>query len=139
MLKRNRSVRPVGHGRGVPMRLLSAVARKYRLMQIIVWTYDSQNRQRALTWGSGEGNAIVAAKMGEHVAKSFSWPDTKFELTKVTRLKERIRECEAALAQIVEGEPNAVELARTAGKFPMEDEPENLGRWIYYPKGKLTR
>lgn len=139
--KRNRTGRRVGRGRGVPIAVARAVARKYNLGQIVIWTYDRQKRQRILCWGSSDGPALVAAEFARHVAKAFVWPKEScdFELAFVRRLKDRIKEQQTALAQIVEGEPNAIELARTAGKFPDESDNENLGEWIFFPKGKLSR
>jgi hypothetical protein len=137
--KRNKSPRRVGTGRGVPLRLLTAIARKYSLSQIICWTYDLQKRQRILWWARDGGPELIASKFAEDFARAIGWPTEPgdFESSATRRLKLRINELEAALAQIVEGEPDAIELARTAGKFPREDEPENLGAWVFYPQGKL--
>jgi hypothetical protein len=137
--KRNKSPRRVGTGRGVPMRLLLAIARKYGLTQIVVWTCDPQHRGRILSWARNDAQAIAIDNFARGVAESLGWPKESFadEMAFLRRLKDRVQELEVALAQIVEGEPDAIELARTAGRFPREDEPENLGAWVFYPQGKL--
>jgi fermentation-respiration switch protein FrsA (DUF1100 family) len=123
------------------MAMARAVARKYALGQIVIWTYDRQKRQRIICWGSSDGPALVAADFAGNVAKNLRWPKEScdFELAFVHRLKSRIKELQTALAQIVEGEPNAISLARTAVKFPDESDNDNLGRWIFYPSGQLFK
>lgn len=131
--KRNRSPRKVGHGRGVPMRLLRGISKKYSLGQIIVWTYDTQRRQRILVYGSKLGPALLANSFAKEVCKLFGWPkdSAEWELSCVRRLKDRIRELETALAQIADGEKDARGLARAAGKFTDESDGGNLGVWVF--------
>jgi hypothetical protein len=138
--KRNRSFRKIGKGRGVPLRLLRAIAGKYSLGQSILWTYDRQRRQRILSWGSSDGPALVAAGFAKGLALSLGWPEesAEFEISFVRRTKRRIKELETALARIVDGVEDPIGLARAAGKFPDESDGENLGHWVFYPQGKLS-
>lgn len=140
--KRNRAAHRVGTGRGVPIRLIRAIARKYDLKRAVIWTFDRQQRQRILCWGSSDGPAMVAMEFANELAWSLGWAkdSCEIQLAFVRKLKARIKEVETALAQIVDGEPDAIRLARAAAKFPDETEgEENLGEWIFFPKGKLSR
>jgi hypothetical protein len=143
--KRNRSSGKLGYKRGVPVRMLRAIAKKYRLDQLVVWTVDrdrKEKRARIVAYGRTDAIALQATTFAGHVAGAAGWPkkDCEFEIASIRRLKARVRELETALAQIVEGCPDPVGLARSAGKFPDEsDGEENLGEWIFYPKGKLSR
>jgi len=85
--------------------------------------------------------AIQATTFGEQVASAAEWPkeNCEIEIALLRRMKGRIRELETALAQIVDGVEDPVALARAAGKFPDESEGENLGEWIFFPSGKLSR
>lgn len=139
--KLNRSVVSVGHGRGVPIRLARAIARKYRLLYIVIFTYDEQHRERIVTFGNNPTNDHHAAQFGALIARKCNWPKAaqNFESAPVRKLRSRIRELETALAQIIDGCADPAGLARTAGKFPVEDEEENLGEWIFFPQGKMSR
>jgi fermentation-respiration switch protein FrsA (DUF1100 family) len=138
--KRNLSIRRVGKGRGVPLRLARGIARKYNLCRLVLWTFDRQKRQRIICWGSSDGPALIASGFAEHLAKNLNWSQEAcdFELAFVRKLKLRIKELEAALAQIVEGDGDPVSLARAAGKFPDESDSPNLGAWLFFPQGKLN-
>ncbi len=142
----------MGKGRGVSMRLARAIAKKFRLSQIVIWTGDEQARQRIVYWGRNEAVAMRNAELAASYARGIGWPDRScdFETSYLRRLKRRIDELETALAQIVDGCSDPVELARAAGNFPIEDAidahvaadrdaREKLGDWIFYPKGKLSR
>jgi hypothetical protein len=137
--KRNLSIRRVGKGRGVPIRLARGIARKYNLSQLIIWTYDRQKRQRILSWGSSDGPALVASGFAKGVALSLGWPEESadFEMGFIRRMKRRMEELEVALARIVDGEPDALSLARAAGKFPDQSENGQHGDWRFFPKNKL--
>jgi len=138
--KRNLSIRRVGKGRGVPIRLAASIARKYNLTQIVVWTLDRQSRQRIICWGSNNGSAIVSADFAKALALSLGWTEraSDFQLSMISRRDRRIEEMQAALAQIVEREGDPIEIARAAGKFPSETDEPNLGAWLYFPKGRVA-
>jgi hypothetical protein len=139
-VKRNKSIRKVGHSRGVPMRLGRCIAKKYDLSHIIILTIDKQNRSRVLYWATSDQRAMQCAEMCRKMEKDFGWETAwDWDCSSVRRMKLRIKELEAALAQIVDGEPDAIRLARAAGKFPDEsDGTENNGAWIFYPQGKFN-
>lgn|GEM_PF-3858088 len=142
--KRNRSSGKVGHKRGVPIRLARAIAKKYRLDQLVIWTVDrdrKEKRARIIAFGRTDAIGLQATTFAGQVAGAAGWPkeNCSFEIASIRRLKDRVRELETALAQIVDGCPDPVALARAAGKFPDESEVENLGEWIFWPKGKLSR
>jgi hypothetical protein len=143
-VKRNRSSGKIGHKRGVPIRLARAIAKKYRLDQLVFWTVDrdrKEKRARIIAFGRTDAIALQATTFAGQVAATFGWPkkNCEFEIASLRRLKERIRQLETALAQIVDGCPDPVGLARAAGKFPDESEEENPGEWIFFPKGRLSR
>lgn len=142
--KRNRSSGKVGHKRGVPIRLARAIAKKYRLDQLVVFTVDrdrAEQRSGIILFGRTDAIALQASAFAKQVATAAKWPkeNCEIEIASIRRLKDRVRELETALAQIVDGCPDPVALARAAGKFPDESDEENLGEWIFYPKGKLSR
>lgn len=142
--KSRKSAIAIGRKRGVPMRLIQAIARRYDLDKIVAWTADraeGRPRELILTWGRSNSVAVQASTFASSVARSAGWSreNCEIEVAFVRRLKGRIKELEAGLAQIVDGCPDPVALARAAGKFPDESDEENLGEWIYFPKGKLSR
>lgn len=142
--KRKRGAQNIGRKRGVPMRLIRAIARRYDLDKIVVWTADKaagQSRELILTWGRSNSVAVQASGFATAIAAAAGWSkeNCEIEVAFVRRLKGRIKELETALAQIVDGCPDPVALSRAAGKFPKESDEENLGEWIFYPKGKLSR
>lgn len=142
--KTKKSAIAIGRKRGVPMRLARAIARRYDLDKIVVWTADKAEgrpRELILTWGRSNSVAVQASNFANAIAAAAGWSkeNCDIEVSFVRRLKGRIKELETALAQIVDGCPDPAGLARDAGKFPVEDEDEKLGEWIFYPKGKLSR
>lgn len=142
--KRNRSSGKVGHKRGVSIRLARMIAKKYRLDQLVLWTVDrdrQEKRARIIAFGRTDAIGLQATTFAGQVAGAAGWPkeNCSFEIASIRRLKDRVQELETALAQIVDGCNDPVALARAAGKFPDESEGENLGEWIFYPKGKLSR
>ncbi|HEY3661454.1 MAG TPA: hypothetical protein VGK91_09545 [Candidatus Udaeobacter sp.] len=139
-IKRNLSVRRVGKGRGVPIRLARGIARKYSLARLVIWTLDRQRRQRIVCWGGSNTEALVSASFAKALALSIGWSEeaSEFQLGFIRRSERRIKELEAALAQIIEREGDPIEIARAAGKFPRESDEENLGAWLFFPKGRLT-
>lgn len=142
--KKKRSALAIGRKRGVPMRLITAIARRYDLDRIVVWTADKaagQPRELILTWGRTNYGALQASTFATAVARACGWKreNCEIEVAFMRRLKGRVKELETALAQIVDGCPDPVALARAAGKFPIESDEDNLGEWIFYPKGKLSR
>lgn len=117
--KRNKGIRKVGHGRGVPVRLISAIARKYSLSHIVCYTMDGQKRSRILYWARNDQAAMQAAHFTGILADHWGWetiPD--FDCSSVCRLKERIKELELALAKIFERDGDPVQLAKVALKLP---------------------
>ena len=138
--KRNCSVKKIGKRRGFPMRVAVAIARKYALTHIVVYVRDVEGRSRITYSGKSDLAAMQSAHFAKELAKKLGWDVIgDWDCSSVRRLKSRIKELEAAIAQIVEGEPDAIGLARAAGKFPDESDGENLGEWIFYPSGKLSR
>jgi hypothetical protein len=142
--KRKRAAQNIGRKRGVPMRLITAIARRYDLDKIVVWTADKADRrprELILTWGRSNSVAVQASTFANAVAKAAGWSkeNCEIEVAFVRRLKGRIKELETALAQIVDGCPDPVALARAAGQFPNESDEENLGEWIFYPQGMTSR
>lgn len=137
--KRNGSAIKVGRRRGVPIRLLRGIARKYGLTHFVAYTLDGDHRSRILYFAKNDQAAMQCAHFAGDVAKVLGWETVwDWDCSSVRRLKTRIKELETALAQIADGEPDAIGLARAAGKFPDESEgEENLGAWFFYPKGKL--
>jgi hypothetical protein len=120
-LKRNRSPRKVGHGRGVPIRLLSAIARKYSLTRIVIFTTDGQLRARGVYWARNNMTAIQCASFCQKAEQELGWSTYgDWDCSGVRRLKDRIKELETACAQIVDGAADPVSIARGAGKFPDE-------------------
>lgn len=143
-VKRNRSSRKLGHKRGVPIRLARAIAKKYRLDQLVLWTVDrdrKEKRARIVAFGRTDAIALQATTFAGQVAGAAGWPkeNCEFEIALLRRLRDRIRELETAIAQIVDGCSDPVALARAAGKFPDESDEENLAEWIFFPQGKLSR
>jgi hypothetical protein len=142
--KRNRSSGKLGHKRGLSIRRARAIAKKYRLDQLVIFTVDrdrTEQRSRIILFGRTDAIALQASAFAKQVATAAKWPkeNCEIEIASIRRLKDRVRELETALAQIVDGCPDPVALARSAGKFPNESDEENLGEWIFYPKGKLSR
>lgn len=121
--KRNRSKRPLGKGRGVPMRLAQMVARKYGLNEIVIFTADFSEgviRQRVVTWGKGEQSALSAARLAEDVGKSAGWPGLTIDVSFVRTLKKRIKALELEFARIIEREGDPIAIARAAIKATEE-------------------
>jgi hypothetical protein len=142
--KRNRSSGKLGHKRGLSIRLARAIAKKYRLDQLVIFTVDrdrAEQRSRIVLYGRTDVIALQASAFAKQVAAAADWPkeNCEIEIASIRRLKDRVRELETALAQIVDGCPDPVALARSAGRFPNELDEENLGEWIFAPKGKLSR
>lgn len=122
-LKRNRSPRKVGRGRGVPIRLLRGIGRKYDLTHIFVFTVDRQKRSRILYWASNDLAAMQCATFCTNAALGLGWDHVHdWDCASVRRLKDRIKELELACAEIVDAAPGSdpVAIARRAGKFPDE-------------------
>jgi hypothetical protein len=122
--KVNRSRRPLGRGRGIPMRLASAIARKYALSEIVIFTADFSDgviRQRVVTWGKGEQGALSAARLGEEAAKHAGWPHFKIDVGFVKTLKNRVAHLEREFARIIERDGDPIAIARAAIKAPEED------------------
>lgn len=131
-------MRKVGHGRGVPIRLLSAIARKYSLTHFVAYTRDRQQRSRILYWASNDLGAMQCAKYSCELADQLGWDGiVDWDCSSVRQLKSRIKELETALAQIADRVPDPVGLARAAGKFP-DEEDGNLGLWVFYPQSKAN-
>lgn len=121
--KVNRSKRSIGSKRGIPMRLARMIARKYDLLEIVLFASDLADgvvRGRVVTWGKGEQNALSAARLGEEAAKSAGWPDCKIEIGSVRSLKKRIQKLEIELARIAEREGDPIAIARAALQLPDE-------------------
>jgi hypothetical protein len=142
--KRNRSSGKLGHKRGVPIRLARAIAKKYRLDQLVIFTVDrdrAEERSRIVVFGRSDAIALQASAFAKQVATAANWPkeNCEIEISSIRRLKNRIHELETACAQIVDGCPDPVGLARAAGKFPDESEGETPGLWVFHPDGKLSR
>lgn len=152
--KRNRSATPIGKKRGLSIQAARAIAKKYSLDQIVIWTANEQARERIVFFANNEARAMRCAELAATYARACGWPDKScdFETSYLRRLKRRIDELETALAQIVDGCSDPVELARTAGKFPIEDEVDQHiaadrdaadnranGEWIFFPLGKLNQ
>jgi hypothetical protein len=142
--KRNRSSGKLGHKRGFSLRLARAIAKKYRLDQLVIFTVDrdrQEQRSRIVVFGRTDAIALQASTFAKRVATAADWPkeNCEIEINSIRKLKNRIKELETALAQIVDGCPDPVRLARAAGKFPNESDDENLGEWIFYPSGKASR
>jgi hypothetical protein len=139
--RKNQSRLKIGKGRGVPIAALRAIARKYDLTHFVAYVRDRQARSRILYWARNDLGAMACAKYCQELALGAGWQASidEFDCSSVRRMKDRIRELETALAQIVDGVENPVALARSAGKFPDESEGENLGEWIFFPSGKLSR
>ena len=122
-VKRNRSPRKVGHSRGVPMRLARAIARKYSLSHIVIFTADKEKRSRVLYWARNDLSAMQCAAFCRKAEKELGWETVwDWDCSSVKRMKARIRELELACAEIVDAGPgsDAVAIARRAGKFPDE-------------------
>jgi hypothetical protein len=139
-VKRNAAKVTLGRRRGVPIRLLRGIARKYALTHLVVYTLDGDKRARILYFAKNDQAADQCAQFSRELAKRLEWKNIwDWDCSSIRRLKSRVKELEAALAQIVDGEPDAVGLARAAGKFPDESEgEENLGAWFFFPQGKLN-
>lgn len=118
-LKRNKSKKSLGKGRGVPARLVSAIARRYALSHILVLTIDKQNRSRLLYWATSEARATQLAAFCVKLEKELGWDHIwDWDCSGVRRLKDRIKDLERQLAIIFEGEGNPKEIARVALKLP---------------------
>jgi hypothetical protein len=119
--KRNRSVRKVGHGRGVPLRFARAIAKKYSLTHIVILSGDEkQRRSRVIYWATNDMRATqlaaFCAKLAEGLGRStiYDW-----DCSQVRKLKERIKELERFAACIFESEfPDPREAARIVLRLP---------------------
>lgn len=117
--KRNKGVRKVGHGRGVPVRLAGAIARKYSLSHIIIHTNDQQRRQRILYWARNDQAGVQCAHFSGVLADVHGWSDVPdFDCSSVRRMKDRIKDLELQLARIYEREGDPREIARVALNLP---------------------
>ena len=118
-LKRNQSKKILGKGRGVPMRLLRGIAKRYGLSHIIVWTADRQKRQRIGYWAMNDECAVACAALSIEIACSMAWENIyEFDCSSVLRLKLRIKSLETDMARIMEREGDPREIARVALKLP---------------------
>jgi hypothetical protein len=69
--KTKKSALAIGRKRGVPMRLVRAIARRYDLDKIVVWTADKaagRPRELILTWGRSNSVALQASNFANAVA-----------------------------------------------------------------------
>jgi hypothetical protein len=120
-VKRNKSIRKVGHSRGVPLRLLRAIARKYSLTHIVALTADKQKRARALYWAMSEVRATQLAAFCVKLEKELGWETIyDWDCSSVRRLKERIKHLERQMALIFEREGDPREIARVALNLPVD-------------------
>jgi hypothetical protein len=122
-LKRNRSPRKVGHGRGVPIRLARAIAKKYSLSHIVLFTVDTQQRARGIYWARNSLAGMQCASFCQKAEGELGWESVgDWDSSSVRRLKDRIKELELACAEIVDHAPgsDAIAIARKAGRFPDE-------------------
>ena len=118
-LKRNKTIRKVGHGRGVPLRLVRAIAKKYSLSHIVVLTADKQRRSRLLYWAMSESKATQLSAFCAKLEKEMGWDHIwDWDCSSVRKLKDRIRYLERQFAIIYEGEGNPREIARFALRLP---------------------
>jgi hypothetical protein len=117
--KRNRSVRKVGHGRGVPIRLARGIAKKYDLTHIVMFTVDRQRRSRLIYWANGDQAAMQCARLCDEITRLEGWPNWwDYDCSSVRRLKERIKDLERELSIIFEGDEDPKTVARRALKLP---------------------
>jgi len=120
---RNQSATKIGKRRGFPMRVATAIARKYALTHIVVYVRDVDGRSRITYHGKTTLAAVQCAHFAKEMATQLGW-DTigDWDCSSVRRLKNRIKELELACAEIVDCAPGSdpVAIARRAGKFPDE-------------------
>jgi hypothetical protein len=105
------------------MRLARAIARKYSLSQIVIFTADKEKRSRVLYWARNDLNAMQCANFCRKAEKMLGWETVwDWDCSQVKRMKARIKELELACAEIVDAAPGSdpVGIARRAGKFPDE-------------------
>jgi hypothetical protein len=118
-LKRNKSKKILGKGRGVPLRLARGIAKRYGLSHIVILTADKQKRARALYWAMSDVRATQLAAFCEKLQKELGWETIyDWDCSSVRRLKERIKDLERQFAIIFEGEGNPKEIARFALRLP---------------------
>lgn len=119
--KRNRTVRKVGHGRGVPVRLARAIAKKYGLTHIVILSGDEkQRRSRVIYWTTNNVRATQLAQFCAKLAEGLGWSTVyDWDCSQVRKQKDRIKELEVFAANVFEGEfPDVREAARIALKLP---------------------
>jgi hypothetical protein len=117
--KRNRSTRKVGHKRGVPIRLLRAVARKYDLSHLVAFTMDNDHRSRIIYFAKNDQCAMQCAHVSEAMAKTAGWETVyDWDCSSVQRMKKRITELELGFARVIEHEGDPIRIAREALNLP---------------------
>jgi hypothetical protein len=105
------------------MRLARAIARKYSLNHIVIFTADSQKRSRTLYWARNDLTAMQCANFCAKAQRELGWQTVcDWDCSSVRRMKSRIKELELACAKIVDAAPGSdpVAIARRAGNFPDE-------------------
>jgi hypothetical protein len=119
--KRNRSVKKVGLGRGVPVRLARGIAKKYSLSHIVILTADQQERSRILYWARNDLGAMQCASFCGKAEKELGWESVwNWDCSSVRRLKDRIKDLERNMALIFEREGDPIAIARLALKLPID-------------------
>ena len=117
--KRNRSIQKIGRGRGVPIRLARAVAKKYGLTSIVIFTADPQQRSRLLYWANTDLAGMQCAAFCQKAQTELGWDKPwDWDPASVRRLKERIRSLETDFARICEHEGSPVAIAKAALRLP---------------------
>lgn len=118
--KRNKSSRPLGKGRGVPVRLAGHIARRYALTHIVIYTLDRQERSRVLYWARNDNGAAQCAVFCEELTKLHGWSEKvrDFDCSHVRKTRERVKELELQLSRIIERDGDAITIAKQALKLP---------------------
>jgi len=120
-VKRNKSKKLLGKGRGVPMRLARGIARRYGLSHLVILTCDRQERSRILYWAQNDLRAMQCASLCRKIADLQEWSELwNWDCSSVRRLKERIKNLEYRFALIFEGEGDPKEIARDALRLPKD-------------------